>query len=47
MALLDHGAKVTIVQQQLLGKIKKKHKWSVETCHSKELLIKKQLLGQN
>ena len=36
-ALLDHGAQVTIVRRQLLGKVKERQKWPVETCRSKEI----------
>ena len=44
-ALLDHGAQVTIVRRQLLGKAKEKHKWPVETCRSKEIPLEKQPIG--
>ena len=44
-ALLDHGAQVTIVRRQLLGKIRNEQGWSLETCHSKELPLKNQPIG--
>ena len=44
-ALLDHGAQVTIVRRQLLGKVKERQKWPVETCRSKEIPLEKQPIG--
>ena len=45
MALLDHGAQVSLVREQLLPHIREKQGWTLEQCHSRNLPLDNQPVG--
>ena len=45
MALLDHGAQVSLVRKQLLPHIREKQGWTLEQCHSRNLPLDNQPFG--
>ena len=44
-ALLDSGAQVSLVQQQLLPHIKERNNWTIEQCRQRNPKLDGQLLG--